>query len=61
MLGNILVGLTDAASAEDILAVACRPEVLERVRRDAAAEGITMGTLVAAKVRHVLDHASENV
>jgi hypothetical protein len=61
MLGNILAGLTDAAAAEDILAAVCGPEVLERVRSDAVAEGVAVGTLVAAKVRHILDHAGEDV
>lgn len=61
MLGNILNGLTDAASAEDVLAGLCGSDVMERVRQDAAAEGIATGALVAAKVRHMLDYAEEDV
>jgi hypothetical protein len=61
MLGSILNGLTDAASAEELLAGLCGSDVMERVRQDAAAEGIATGALVAAKVRHMIDHAGEDV
>jgi hypothetical protein len=61
MLGNILNGLTDAASAEEVLDGLCGSDVMERVRHDAAAEGIAAGALVAAKIRHMLDHAGEDV
>jgi hypothetical protein len=61
MLGRILNGLTDAASAEEFLAGFCGPDVMERVRQDAATEGIAPGALVAAKVRHMLDHAGEEM
>jgi len=61
MLGDILGGLTEAASAEGILAAVGSPEVLERIRLDAAAEGVPAGALVAARVRHMLDHAGEDV
>ena len=61
MLGDILGGLTEAASAEGVLAAVGSPEVLERMRRDAAAEGVPAGALVAARVRHMLDHAGEDI
>jgi hypothetical protein len=61
MLGVILSGLTDAASAEDILTAFGSPGVVERVRRDAATEGVAVGGRVAAKIRHILDHASEDI
>ncbi len=61
MLGTILRGLTDAASAEEALIAIGDPGVVERVRRDAAAEGVGAGTFVARKVRHILDHAGEEV
>jgi hypothetical protein len=61
MLGDILSGLTDAASAEGILVAIGSPGVVARVQRDAAAEGVAVGTLVAMKVRHMLDHAGEDV
>ena len=61
MLGDILGGLTEAASAEGVLAAVGSPEVLERIRLDAAAEGVPAGALVAARVRHMLDHAGEDV
>jgi hypothetical protein len=61
MLGRILNGLTDAASAEALLADLCGPDVVERARQDAAAEGVATGALVAAKVRHMIDHAGEEM
>ena len=61
MLGDILRDLTDPAAAEDVLAAVGEPGIVERVRRDAAAEGVGVGALVAAKVRHMLDHAGEDV
>lgn len=61
MLGDILGGLTDAASAEGILAAIGTPDVVERVRREAAAEGVAVGALVATKIRHMLDHAGDDV
>jgi hypothetical protein len=61
MLGDILGGLTEPASAEGILAAVGSPDVLERIRRNAAAEGVSAGALVAARVRHMLDHAGEDM
>lgn len=61
MLGDVLNGLTDAASAEAILAAVGSPAVVEQARQDAAAEGIALGALVALKVRRMLDHAGEDV
>lgn len=61
MLGHILAGLTDAAAAEDMLTAVGNPAVLARAKRAAAAAGVGVGTLVAAKLRHVLDHAGEEI
>jgi hypothetical protein len=61
MLGDILGGLTEAASADGILAAVGSPDVLERIRLDAAAEGVPAGALVAARVRHMLNHAGEDL
>jgi hypothetical protein len=61
MLGDILSGLTEATTAEGILVAIGSPDIVEQVRRDAAAEGIAVGTFVADKVRHILDHAGEEV
>jgi cytochrome c2 len=61
MLGDILSALTDAVSAEEALAAVGDPAVVARVRRDAAAEGVDVGTFVACTVCHVLDHAGEEV
>ena len=61
MLGNILGALTDAASAEEALAAIDAPGVVERVRRDAAAEGVDVGAFVASTVRQMLDYAEEDM
>ena len=61
MLGNILGALTEAASAEEALTAIGDPDVVERVRRSAAAEGVGVGAFVASTVRQVLDYAEEDV
>lgn len=61
MLGDILGALTDAASAEEGLAAIGSLDVVERVRRGAAAEGVDVGAFVAATVRQMLDYAEEEV
>lgn len=61
MLGNILGGLTNAAAAEEILAAIGDEALLKRVKEAAAANVVTPGTYVAATVRHLLDHGSEEV
>lgn len=61
MLGQILDGLTNAATAENVIAAIARPEVLERIRVTANAKGASVGALVAAEVRHVVEHGGEAV
>jgi hypothetical protein len=61
MLGNLLGALTDAASAGEALAAIGDPGVVERVRRGAAAEGVSVGVFVASTVRQMLDYAEEDV
>lgn len=61
MLGDILGGLADAASAEGVLTAIGRPEIVERVRRQAATEGVAVGAFVAAKIRHMIDQTGEDV
>lgn len=61
MLGDVLGGLTEATSAEGVLAAIGSPQFVARVRRDAAAESVAVGGFVAARVRHMLDHAGEDV
>ncbi|HEV2677140.1 MAG TPA: hypothetical protein VGV37_21615 [Aliidongia sp.] len=59
MFGDILKELTNETTAGEILAVISSPEMVARVRHDALAEGVTAGAFVAARVRHILDHAGE--
>lgn len=61
MLGTILDGLTNAVAAEAILAAISDEALLERVKHAADENGVTPGTYVAATVRHLLDHGSEDI
>jgi hypothetical protein len=61
MLGEILGPMTEADSAEAMLASLGRPGILARVREGARAEGLGAGAFVAARIRHVLDHAGDEV
>jgi hypothetical protein len=61
MLGNILGGLTNAAAAEELLAAIADEALLERVKTAANENDVTPGAYVAATVRHLLDHGSEEV
>ena len=61
MLGQILQSLTDAATAEAILAAVGKPEMRERIERAAAVADVPVGTLVSGKLRHLLDHGSEDL
>ena len=61
MLGKIVGGLTDAAMAEEIIAAVARPEILARIRAASHADRIPLGALVAAKVRHLVEHGGEAI
>jgi hypothetical protein len=61
MLGQILSGLTNPATAEAVIAAVGRPELLERVRRLAADGGMPIGDLVASKVRPIVDRGGEDL
>jgi hypothetical protein len=61
MLGNILGGLTNPASAAQVLADIADEPLLERVKAAADENSVTSGTFVAATVRHLLDYGSEEI
>ncbi|HVY18383.1 MAG TPA: hypothetical protein VHB27_24400 [Rhodopila sp.] len=61
MLGAILAGLTDEARAEHVAAEVVPPSILTRIVNAAAAEGVSVGPLVAARVRHIVEHGGEAV
>ncbi len=61
MLGNILGGLTNPSAAEEVLAAIGDKALLERVKSAAATAGVGPGTFVASTVRHLIDHASDDV
>jgi hypothetical protein len=61
MFGNILGGLTNAASAAETLAAIGDEALLERVKTAADENEVTPGIYVASTVRHLLDHGSEEI
>jgi len=61
MLGDILRRLTEPSETEAALLALGHSPVLARVRAGAQAEGTTAGAFAARAVRHVLDHAGEEV
>ena len=61
MLGTILGDLTNAAVAEGLLFAIADEALLTRVKSGAHDNLVTPGTYVAATVRHLLDHGSEEI
>lgn len=61
MLGHILGGLTNPAVAQELLATLADEALLMRVRSAAGEHAVTPGTYVAATVRQLLDHGSEEI
>jgi hypothetical protein len=59
MLGEILAGLTDDAVAADVARSLAPPALRARIDAAATAESVPAGALVAARVRHLLDHGDE--
>jgi hypothetical protein len=61
MLGNILGGLTNAATAEAVVADVANPAIMQRIRTAADAAGTPIGAFVASKVRHLVEHGAEDL
>jgi hypothetical protein len=61
MLGKILGGLTNAAAAEKLLDAIADEALLVQVKIAADENDVSPGTYVAATVRHLLDHGSEEI
>jgi hypothetical protein len=61
VLGKILGGLTNAAAAEEFLNAIADEALLERVKTAADENDVSPGIFVAATVRHLLDHGSEEI
>lgn len=61
MLGYILAELTDATAAEGLITAMARPEIVERLERAAAVEGVSAGALAASRLRHLIEHGSEDI
>lgn len=61
MLGALLNELADPMQAEAAIAAIARPDLLERVRSQSEAARTPIGTLVAAKMRQVIDGSGEDL
>lgn len=61
MLGEILAGLADAATAEQVLAQVAPPRIRDRIAQAAAARGDAVGALVAARIRDLVDHGNDEL
>jgi|SoiMethySBSTD1v2_1073268.scaffolds.fasta_scaffold2679392_2 hypothetical protein len=61
MLGHLLQALSDPDNAEAALARIGTQEIRHRVERAAAAQSVPVGTMVAHKVRHLVDHGGEDI
>jgi hypothetical protein len=61
MLGEIIGGLTDATTAEDVATAVAGPEMLARIKAAAAAEGRSVGVVIADTVRHVIERGGEDI
>ncbi len=61
MLGEILGGLTNATTAESVIAAVAKPEMLQRIRMAADAGGTPVGALVASRIRHLVEHGGEDI
>jgi hypothetical protein len=61
MLGEILGGLTNATTAEAVVAGVANPAIMQRIRTAAGAEGTPVGAFVASKVRHLVEHGADDL
>jgi hypothetical protein len=61
MLGHIIDGLTDATTAEAVASAVATPEILVRITAVAEASAVPAGAVIAAKVRHVVEHGGEDI
>lgn len=61
MLGEILNGLTNATTAEAVVADVANPAIMQRIRTAAGAAGTPIGVFVASKVRHLVEHGAEDL
>mgnify|MGYP001545635093 CR=1 FL=1 len=61
MLGELVRSLTNAQVAEDAVAAVATPKIMERIRAAADADRLPVGALVASRIRHLLDHGTEDI
>ena len=61
MLGEILGGLTNATTAEAVVADVANPAIMQRIRTAAVAQGVPVGAFVASRIRHLVEHGAEDL
>jgi hypothetical protein len=61
MLGHIIDGLTDSTTAEVVSMTVAKPEILARIRAAVEGTAATAGAVIAARVRHVVEHGGEDI
>lgn len=61
MLGEIIRGLTDPATAEEVVTAVGQAALVERVRDRAAAANCTVGGLVATRIGDLIERGAEEL
>jgi hypothetical protein len=61
MLGELMSGLTNPATAREVVGAVAAPAILARIRAEAENDDAPEGALVASRVRHLVDHGGEDV
>ena len=61
MLGDIVAALTDTATAEEAMASVCAQSILIRIQAAAATDAVPVGSFVAGRIRHVIEHGGEDI
>ncbi len=61
MLGDILAGLTGAATAEAVVAAVGKSAIPARIQACATAGDVSVGALVTVRLGHLVEHSAEDI
>ncbi len=61
MLGDIVAELTNSETAADTAAVICPQPILDRIYAAAARDAVPPGSVIATRVRHLIEHGGEDI
>jgi hypothetical protein len=61
MLGQIIDRLIDATTAEAVASSVAGPGILARIRAATEASAAPAGAVIAAKVRHIVEHGGDDI